>query len=140
MLNAGEFVTLELPLVNELTKDMTPVSTAQNSVTADNGEKICAILQGPSNLTHSITSSFSKTAKLSNESSVSHDEWLEHLRANFVEILAEGLDASRRSSILKKVKDDTKLAPRENNAVVHSMNTAIFNTFGRVRPSVKLCT
>ena len=83
VLNAGEFVTLELPLVNELTKDMTPVSTAQNSVTADNGEKICALLQGPSNLAHSITSSFSKTAKLSNESSVSHAKTAEQSRLNF---------------------------------------------------------
>ena len=63
MLNAGEFVTLELPLVNELTKDMTPFSTVQNSDTVDNGEKIGASLQGPSNITHTMRSSFSKTVK-----------------------------------------------------------------------------
>ena len=66
-----------------------------------------------------------------------HGEWLEHLRANFVEILAEGLDASIRSSNPKKVIDDTKLASCENNAIVHSMSTAISNTFGRVFPCVK---
>ena len=63
VLNAGDFVTLELPLVNELIKDMTPVSTVQNSDTADNGEKIGASLQGPSNITHTMRSSFSKTVK-----------------------------------------------------------------------------
>ena len=84
------------------------------------------------------------------------EDWLQNLSKNFLKIVSEGkklkfgtvhlninvvagLEAARRESILRKIKEKKKLSPQQNCAVIHSINYAIKEQFGRRRPDSELC-
>ena len=84
------------------------------------------------------------------------EDWLQNLSKNFLKIVSEGkkgkfgsdhlninivsgLEAARRESIMRKINEKKKLSPSQNCAVIHSLNFAIKEQFGRRRPDSELC-
>ena len=50
-----------------------------------------------------------------------------------------GIEASRREGIMKKIYAKIKLSPKENSAVIHSINFSIKTQIGNRRPNPALC-
>ena len=53
--------------------------------------------------------------------------------------LFAGLPAAIKELILKNIRDGVKLVPKDNVAVIRSVNTGIYNHFGRSRPDPDFC-
>ena len=83
------------------------------------------------------------------------EEWLDKLSRNFRKIVSDGeisvwnvlepffivlgLEAAKREGIMTKIKEGSKLLPKQNQDVIHSLNYAVKQQFGARRPSKDLC-
>ena len=74
-----------------------------------------------------------KTAK-NKPRSLSKQEWLSNLSTNFIEIVVDGLEVGLRDKVAEKVKQKKKLTPKENMALIHSVNHHIFKWIGPQTP------
>ena len=69
----------------------------------------------------------------------SKQEWLSNLNSSFVDIVIGGLEVSLRDKVRHKFGSKIKLSPKENMAMVHSINHHIFKWIGNQRPESSLC-
>ena len=69
----------------------------------------------------------------------SKQDWLSNLNCNFAEIVIGGLEVSLREKVRNKFETKTKLTPKENMAMVHSVNHHILLWIGIQRPESSLC-
>ena len=65
---------------------------------------------------------------------LSKQEWLSNLSSNFIEVVVEGLEVCLRDKVAEKVKQKKKLTPKENMALIHSVNHHIFKWIGPQTP------
>ena len=73
------------------------------------------------------------------EKFASKQEWLSNLNQHFVEIVVGGLEVSLRQKVAEKIEKKTKLNPKENMSLIHSINFHIFQFIGKQRPDNSLC-
>ena len=66
--------------------------------------------------------------------SLSKQEWLSNLSTNFIEIVVDGLEVCLRDKVAEKLKQKKKLTPKENMALIHSVNHHIFKWIGPQTP------
>lgn len=66
-------------------------------------------------------------------------EFLMNVDVNFESIVIEGLESGLRGAVIQKLMDKKNLNEKENMAIVHSVNQAVFDNYGAARPDPKFC-
>lgn len=66
-------------------------------------------------------------------------EFLTEIEEHFEDIVISGLESGYRASVKEKIKAKDNLNEKEDMAIVHAVNQAVFNEFGRKRPEPRLC-
>ena len=66
-------------------------------------------------------------------------EFLADVDENFVDIVIGGLEFGLRKAVEEKLQARKDLSPKENMAIIHSLNQVVFEEFGSERPDPKMC-
>ena len=69
----------------------------------------------------------------------SKQEWLSDLNRDFVGIVVGGLEVGLRAQVEDNIQKKVKMAPRQNMALIHSINHHIYQFIGKQRPDSSLC-
>jgi len=69
----------------------------------------------------------------------SKQEWLHDFSSKFLEIVVGGMEASIRKSVANSIHEKKALKGKANQAVINSVNHAIFEFIGNQRPTKEFC-
>ena len=66
-------------------------------------------------------------------------DWIKHLDENFLDIVLDNMEATTRKEAAISIQNQTKLSPKQNIGVIHSINFHAFKFIGAVRPDASFC-
>ena len=69
----------------------------------------------------------------------SKQEWLSDLNQDFEDIVVGGLEVGLRGQVEDNIKMKVKMTPKQNMALIHSINHHIYKFIGKQRPDSSLC-
>ena len=69
----------------------------------------------------------------------SKQEWLHDFGSNFIDIVVGGMEASIRKLVASSIHEKKALKGKSNQAVINSVNHAIFEFIGNQRPTKEFC-
>ena len=69
----------------------------------------------------------------------SKQEWLSDLNEDFINIVVGGLEVGLRTEVSNNIYNKKIMTPKQNMALVHSVNHHIYLFIGKQRPDSSLC-
>ena len=66
-------------------------------------------------------------------------DWITNLDENFIKIILDNMQATTRSETAISIQKHEKLSPKNNNAVINSINFHASKFIGAARPDISFC-